>query len=179
MPGRTSSQPGNRSRDRRFQNYRATFTILDVANVKRAWLDAIRRGEKLGDLCPPPFRSWVETGKPKALQAERVTRTRSAEEQLGRNAQQRAVAAAVYEHFKESPIAFEHFAAAIARIMDANIVSLDVTRPSRDGGRDGIGRYRIGQAQNCVTVDFALEAKCHALSNGLGVKVLSPTDLSA
>ena len=37
----------------------------------------------------------------------------------------------------------------------------------------GIGRYRIGQAQNCVTVDFALEAKCHSLSAGLGVKVLS------
>jgi hypothetical protein len=58
-------------------------------------------------------------------------------------------------------------------MLDANIVSLDVTRPSRDGGRDGIGRYRIGQAQNCVTVDFALEAKCHAPTSGLGVKVLS------
>jgi hypothetical protein len=58
-------------------------------------------------------------------------------------------------------------------MMDANIVALDVTRPSRDGGRDGIGRYRIGQPQNCVTVDFALEAKCHSPTAGLGVKVLS------
>jgi hypothetical protein len=157
----------------RFQNYRAIFTILDVATVSRSWLDATRGNDKFGDSCPDAFRSWVESGKPKALQAERVTRTRSSDEQLGRTPQQRAVAGAVYQHFKESSVAFEHFAASIARMMDANIVSLDVTRPSRDGGRDGIGRYRIGQAQNCVTVDFALEAKCHAPTGGLGVKVLS------
>jgi len=157
----------------RFQNYRAVFTILDVAVISRAWLNAIRKGEKLGSFCPPAFKRWVETGKAKALLAERVTRTRPAAQQLGRTAQQRVVARAIYDYFKGSPTAFEHFAAGVARMMDANIVSLDVTRPSRDGGRDAIGRYRIGQPQNCVTVDFAIEAKCHAPTSGLGVKVLS------
>jgi Restriction endonuclease len=57
--------------------------------------------------------------------------------------------------------------------MDPNIVDLDVTRPSRDGGRDGVGRYRIGLPQNCVTVDFAMEAKCYEPGSGLGVKVVS------
>jgi hypothetical protein len=48
-----------------------------------------------------------------------------------------------------------------------------VTRPSRDGGRDGIGKYRVGLPQNCVTVDFALEAKCYALDRCVGVKAAS------
>lgn len=157
----------------RFQNYRAVFTILDVARVDRDWLNAIRAGDKLGTACPKPFRQWIETGRSKALRAERVKRTRSSAEQLGRTPNQRAVAKAVYDYFSGSPVAFEHFAAAVARMMDANIVSLDVTRPSRDGGRDGVGRYRVGQPQNCITVDFALEAKCHAPTSGLGVKVLS------
>ena len=57
--------------------------------------------------------------------------------------------------------------------MDPNVVGLDVTRASRDGGRDAVGRYRIGQAQNCVTVDFAMEAKCYKPTSGLGVEVIS------
>jgi hypothetical protein len=157
----------------RFQNYRATFTILDVAKIERSWIEALRAGEKLGSQCPPAFRRWIETGRATPLRAEPVKRTRSAAEQLGTRPLQREIADAVYGHFQGHSIAFEHFAAGVARMMDANIVALDVTRPSRDGGRDGIGRYRIGQAQNCVTVDFALEAKCHSPTNGLGVKVLS------
>lgn len=157
----------------RFQNYRAVFTILDVARVDRTWLRAIRAGDKLGPTCPKPYQQWIVSGRAKPLRAERVKRTRSAAEQLGRTPNQRAVAKAVYDYFSGSPVAFEHFSAAVARMMDANIVSLDVTRPSRDGGRDGIGQYRLGQPQNCITVDFALEAKCHAPTSGLGVKVLS------
>lgn len=157
----------------RFQNYRATFTILDVAKIARDWIHDLRTGSRLGPKCPKPFRDWVESGRMDALRADPVKRTRSPDEQLGATFLQREVAGAVYEHFSGFPIDFEHFAAAIVRMMDANIVALDVTRPSRDGGRDGVGRYRIGQKQNCITVDFALEAKCHNPSNGLGVKVLS------
>ncbi len=157
----------------RFQNYRAVFTLLDVARIKRAWLDEIASGSKLGTSCPEPFREWVGACKYKPLRAEPVKRTRSSAAQLGSSDQIRAIGRAVYDHFSDRPIAFEHFAADVARMMDANIVALDVTRPSRDGGRDGVGRYRIGLPRNCVTVDFALEAKCHAPGNGLGVKVLS------
>ena len=157
----------------RFQNYRATFTILDVAKVERAWIKAIRSGDRLGAECPSALRSLIETGRATPLRAMPVRRTRAKGEQLGARPLQREIATTVYEHFQGHPVAFEHFAAGIARMMDPNIVSLDVTRPSRDGGRDGIGRYRIGQPQNCVTVDFALEAKCHGPTKGLGVKVLS------
>lgn len=160
-------------RGQRFQNYRAVFTILDVSTVSREWIAAIRQGRKLGENCPSEFLKWVDSGRAKPLRAEPVRRTRAPAEQLGVTPLQRQVSLAVYQYFSGHPTAFEHFAASIVRMMDPNIVDLDVTRPSRDGGRDGIGRYRIGQSQNCVTVDFALEAKCYSPQSGLGVKVLS------
>jgi len=156
----------------RFQNYRAVFTILDCSVVDRRWLHELRAGDKLGSFCPPAYRTWVEKGSYRALRAEKVKLTRSSASQLG-SPRAREMGKAVYDHFKVDPIAFEHFAADLARMMDANIVALDVTRPSRDGGRDGIGRYRIGLPANCITVDFAVEAKCFEPGTGLGVKVLA------
>jgi hypothetical protein len=43
----------------------------------------------------------------------------------------------------------------------------------RDGGRDAIGKYRLGTGPSAVLVDFALEAKCYKDSNSVGVKDLS------
>ena len=69
---------------------------------------------------------------------------------------------------------FEPFAIAITTLADTNIISCDNTRPSRDGGRDGIGEYRImnGLNQALKTV-FAVEAKCYDLNNSVGVKETS------
>lgn len=157
----------------RFQNYRAVFTILDVGVVTRAWIRELQKGETLGPNCPDAWRQWVRSGRARALRAEKISRVRSASQQLGSKANEREIAEAVYAHFKEFPHLFENFAADLVRLMDTNVVSLDVTRASRDGGRDGIGRYRIGMPQNCVTVDFAMEAKCYRPDTGLGVKVVS------
>jgi hypothetical protein len=86
---------------------------------------------------------------------------------------QREIVDSLYLYFAESTFAFEHFAADVARMMDANIISIDVTRPSRDGGRDGVSKYRLGLPQNCVTVEFAMEEKCYSRTNGVGVKAVS------
>jgi hypothetical protein len=48
-----------------------------------------------------------------------------------------------------------------------------VTRPSADGGRDAIGTYRLGPLADCISLDFALEAKCYGPENGVGVRELS------
>lgn len=156
----------------RFQNYRAVFTILRLDVVPRTWLTELQQGVRLGPSCPLVWRQWVANGKAAALRAERVTRVRSKAQQLG-DQRQRDIAEAVHAHFSGRPHAFEHFAADIVRLMDSNVVGLDVTRASRDGGRDAVGKYRIGQSQNCVTVDFAMEAKCYKPSSGLGVEVIS------
>lgn len=156
----------------RFQNYRAVFTILNLDVVPRGWLSELQQGTRLGPSCPKVWRQWVATGKAAALRAERVTRVRSKAQQLG-DQRQREIAEAIHAHFSADPFLFEQFAADIVSLMDPNVVSIDVTRASRDGGRDGVGRYRIGQHQNCVTVDFAVEAKSYKPSSGLGVEVIS------
>ena len=53
------------------------------------------------------------------------------------------------------------------------IVTCDLTRPWRDGGRDATGTFHIGQGVSAIEVEFALEAKCYALGSGVGVKELS------
>ena len=72
-----------------------------------------------------------------------------------------------------NPIKFEKFAIELARLMDRNIVKLEQTRATADGGRDGIGKYRIGLESNAILVDFALEAKCYEPNTSVGVKELS------
>jgi hypothetical protein len=57
--------------------------------------------------------------------------------------------------------------------MDHNVTSVELTRPWVDGGRDVLGKYRIGSRGSNIEVDFALEAKCYELNSGLGVKSTS------
>lgn len=59
------------------------------------------------------------------------------------------------------------------QLMDGNFFSFNLTRPSRDGGRDAIGLYRIGHGASAILADFALEAKCYDLSNSVGVREVS------
>ena len=58
--------------------------------------------------------------------------------------------------------------------MDKNVSNLDVTRKWKDGGRDGLGIYSIGNNPNhSLKVDFAMEAKCYDVNNGCSVKLSS------
>jgi len=54
-----------------------------------------------------------------------------------------------------------------------DIAALDVTRPSRDGGRDAVGQLKLGQGAGTIFVDFALEAKCYGLGSPVGVREMS------
>lgn len=57
---------------------------------------------------------------------------------------------------------------------DSNIINCQNTRPSKDGGRDGIGEYRIlNNLSVGLKTTFVLEAKCYSLSNSVGVKETS------
>ena len=66
----------------RFQNYRATFTILDVAQTERAWIDDLALGNTPSPHAPKAWNQWVMTGTYKPLLAERTTVVRSQESQL-------------------------------------------------------------------------------------------------
>lgn len=122
----------------RFQNYRARFTVLDAPVISRAWIDSLIAGKGDDARAPEAWRTWVKTGRRRALMSTRSLEYRSKIEQLPVDKEGEAIVQTIRDHFKDSPHAFEHCAAVIARFMMPDVVTLDVTRPSRDGGR----RYR-------------------------------------
>jgi hypothetical protein len=157
----------------RFQNYRARFTVLDAPVISRAWIDSLIAGKAKEELAPEAWQTWVKTGRRQALMATRSLEYRSKAEQLPANKEGEAMVQVIRDHFESSPHAFEHCAAAITRFMMPDVVTLDVTRPSRDGGRDGVGQLRVGIGPSGILVDFALEAKCYSATNSVGVREMS------
>lgn len=157
------------TRDLRFQNYRSRFTILRTPVVTRAWIDEILAGDPLGPACPGEWRKWVRGRIYQALEAPRNLAVRSRSEQQAK-AEDAWMMHMVHHHFSTKPVAFENFAAELFLHSDAHVASVEVTRPSRDGGRDAVGEYRLGPRQDPVRLKFALEAKCFDPDGG-GVNV--------
>ena len=161
------------TRDHRFQNYRAHFTILNEAVVSRAWIDQILAGDPLGRDCPGAWRRWVQARIFDPLEAPRTVVIPTKDEQYPATAAF-PLLEAVHQHFSARPVAFEHFAADLWVHSDPHVESIDVTRPTRDGGRDAVGTYRIGPSSDPVRIDFALEAKCLApRGGGVDVRMVS------
>jgi hypothetical protein len=158
---------------KRFQNYRARFTILDVPVVSRTWIKDILEGTAYTDNSPEPWRRWVDLGRIQALKATRSLEYRTKAEQLPVDPVDAALLTTIRSFFKSRPVEFERCAASIARMMLPSIASMDLTRPSRDGGRDATGLLRIGSGASGILVEFALEAKCYEASNSVGVRETS------
>lgn len=67
---------------RRFQNYRAIFTILDEATVAREWIkDALAAEALSSTACPAAWRRWASQGLHTPLITQRID-TRSRAEQM-------------------------------------------------------------------------------------------------
>lgn len=157
----------------RFQNYRSKFTVLDERVVSRAWIDDVIRGDPNSGNAPETWSDWKRTGLPVPLRAPRPLALRTREEQMPNTVEGSAVLHTIHEHFAERPHDFEHCAAQIWLMLAPATDELEVTRASRDGGRDAIGQYRIGPPSEQIRIDFALEAKCYAPTNSVGVRELS------
>ena len=109
---------------------------------------------------PETWRSWVDGGRYRPLKSPPTKTIRSTQDQVPINKQQEDIVLTIYEHFRSTPTAFEPFACDIFAMHEHPRVSIDyVTRPSRDGGRDAVGRYRVGVHSDPVYAEFALEAK--------------------
>lgn len=157
--------------ERRFQNYRAMFTVLDVGEVSRTWIDELRNGERLGDSCPEAFKTWVLSGEYRPLLADKTLRHRTKAQQLPDDAVGMRMLQAIHTYFQDSPVSFEACAAELWRMQCPAPISLVLTRASRDGGRDATGHMSLGPEADRVHVDFALEAKCYdPIGSGAGVR---------
>lgn len=158
---------------KRFQNYQAVFTILNILALKRIWIDDIRNGNPLTPNAPKEWLEWVKSGQPTPLRSLPTITHRSKDDQLPKAQDDLRMLVAIYQRFKDDPCEFEACASEIAEMLLVGIVAIDLTRRSRDGGRDAIGKYRIGFDTTAIEVDFALEAKCYEPGNSVGVKETS------
>ncbi|RKN53559.1 restriction endonuclease [Bacillus sp. S66] len=157
----------------RFQNYKSIFTILDVGTISRQWVQDLLADKGLeSEYAPKAWIKWKKTGKYTPLKAKKPRKYRTKHEQIPTSELDIDIINTIYGYFKTG-VAFEPCAVRIAQLMDPNIVSYEVTRGVRDGGRDAVGKYRIGIDSSSIIVDFALEAKRYALDNGIGVKETS------
>ena len=163
------------SKGQRFQNYRATFTILDLPEIPRAWLEDIITGTRASEsvYAPEPWLKWVKSGQYTPLIAKRSQPIRTKRDQLPSSKEDIKMLAILHKHFESDPYAFEACASHLVRVCLPDTVELDLTRRYRDGGRDGIGKLRIGRAETSVLVDFAIEAKCYGVNNSVGVREVS------
>jgi len=167
------------SSQQRFQNYRAIFTILDEAEISRKWINDLQSGKVLTENCPTTWREWVNRSKYIPLTSENTTDFRSLEEQLPIGSNKLRLLRIIWDLFKDQPLSFEKFAACVFQMHDERVIIDEVTRGSIDGGRDAIGRYKLGLDNDPIFVEFALEAKCYKPqfdgnpANTVGVKETS------
>lgn len=157
----------------RFQNYRAAFSVLNVPTIARAWLDDIAAGSPMSNNAPAAWTRWIKTGLPDRLLAPRSVQVRSREEQLPNTSDGMRIIEEIHQHFVSRPHDFEACAAEIWNMLAPATEELVMTRPSRDGGRDAVGQYRLGPIADPIKIDFALEAKCYAPLNSVGVREVS------
>ena len=157
----------------RFQNYRAKFTVLDIATAPRTWLTDVIAGEPLSASCPAPWRRWVTGRHYQAMISARIE-YRTPQDQQPQDQAGWAIPDRIYTHFAPRPTDFEQFAAHLWQMADGHVGTYEVTRATADGGRDAIGEYLIGPATDPVRVTFALEAKLYKpAGGGVGVKEVS------
>ncbi len=160
----------------RFQNYRATFTVLDASEIRRDWIDSLRKGDSDIRFAPRAWIDWRSNGVYKPLIATPTKDIRTIGQQSPQSPNEELVLDSVWKYFKDDPHKFEYFAAWLYALSDERAVIDEVTQRSVDGGRDAIGHYKLGINSDPVIVEFALEAKCYspgiggAASNTVGVK---------
>jgi len=149
------------SKDQRFQNYKALFTILDAPVVDRHWLTQLRSMVGTREGAPDAWNTWVECGQYSPLCSTPTIQARSEEQQRPTVDNEKRILQAVFEYFQGNPFGFEEFAATAFRLQDQRVFIDEITRGVVDGGRDAIGRYQLGSKADPVYVEFALEAKCY------------------
>ncbi|MAQ43476.1 MAG: restriction endonuclease [Candidatus Marinimicrobia bacterium] len=146
---------------KRFQNYKATFSILKVNRVSRKWIDNLLIDRTSIEDAPKEWLKWLNNKKYEILTATPVRHYRNKDEQLPSNSADFKLLDIIFKHFSPKPTHFEIFSSEILKYMDKNIGNMIITQATVDGGRDGIGKYSIGNnKEHSLKFEFAMESKC-------------------
>jgi hypothetical protein len=158
----------------RFQNYRASFSILDVSTVSKAWLESVISGGDRELNAPLAWLEWVYRARYLTLTAPAIRTFRSKQEQLPESKQKIELIKQLHSRFTSNPYGFEKVALEIWKMCSPSHITAELTRKHRDGGRDAIGSMWIGPSTDSVGLPFVLEAKCYEPGvNSVGVKETS------
>ena len=164
----------------RFQNYKARFDLLRCAELSPSWILALCAGKADASLslAPDVWTNWIQRGERAVLRAPRTVQHRTREQQIPAPGDKTALnlLKELRLCFVHAPHDFEFVAAEIFRMIEPRVFDIEITRKSADGGRDAVGRIRIGGAESesdGIYAEFSLEAKAYAESTGLGVKETS------
>lgn len=176
----------------RFQNYKAMFTVLNTtdgskynpkdSSINLNWLKDVKEGKAFdSEYSPIAWKNFIKYGIYKPLSIKRDSGIRTRDNQLPETDEGKKMLDVIHKFFKDLDnhfYSFENFAIDIAKLADRNIINCEHTRPTRDGGRDAIGEYRIMNNLENLAVSlkttFALEAKCYNYKNNeVGVKETS------
>lgn len=168
------------SKRKRYQNYRAIFTVLDIPIIKRAWLNDLAQGNLHTPNAPVAWIDWVNKGRYRALCSESdEKKIRDQSDQIPDSPIKKVILKTIWKHFREDPYAFEAFAARLFEMHDQRVSIQQITRGTVDGGRDAFGKYLLGLSEDPVYAKFSLEAKCNRppldgqIAVSVGVKAVS------
>lgn len=159
----------------RYQNYKAVFTVLDIPSIDQRWLDDLENGKGYESrYAPKIWKKWIDKGNYTPLITEKnPILYRKVNEQIPvLGSPEYSMLEQIITYF-DDPYIFEQFACKLVQIMDKNIINIEQTRRTRDGGRDAVGKYHVGLSTGGIEIEFTLEAKRYNLNNSVGVKETS------
>jgi hypothetical protein len=158
------------SSGKRFQNYKAIFSILKEEQLSKKWLNDLVSGLMPAEssYCPKSWSYWVDTGIYKVLECSKELAPRKKLEQLPQNKLENSVLKYLFDNLSDRE--FEYASAELVKLVDPCFRDLLVTRASRDGGRDVIGSYYLGHEEHQIRLSAFVEAKKWKLDSAIGVK---------
>ena len=164
---------------RRFQNYEAHLTVLDISNVPKRWLSARTSNDPIHErIAPIEWNKYLAKGREGIvpLKCNILKNIPKKKDQLpAPGSEGEAIVAAIRSFYSGREYDFEWCALKIMEMMDENFLSMRLTRKRRDGGRDAIGFYRIGSKNDTcqLKIRCLMEAKLYNPNNGVGVSQTS------
>ena len=166
--------------DKRFQNYEAYFTVLDTEEaIDRRWLDAlIYNHDDSLQYAPGAWLRFINQGRNDIIPliAKKLPKVPDKYSQLQSDNEGMLCLEKIRSHYQDNAYGFERCAQDLLLKMDDRFQDFSLTRPWRDGGRDALGYYVIGNGSKAnypLRIDCALEAKCYNKNNAVGVKEMS------